>query len=272
MGNRDRFAINSYGEEELVYSEAYEDEYDELEDLILESELYCDPYEDCDDEDLWADIKAESEIPIDESEIEVGDVCIVKNSAFTYYTYAEFVAEAGHPDINTEKYVTLKTASIIEGRKVRVLYLKQNPYKTLASEPEMLAIVECIDFGVYLKFLLVTKGLAKLYSKEALVKDNLDLFFRKYLFGKELKESIPDVLVNERLLEAITIKNPIDIEFVNPNLLTDDHYKRILCRDGGLLGLIPEERRTLELCKLAISEEEYAVKFVPEGLKSLVRC
>jgi len=62
----------------------------------------------------------------------------------------------------------------------------------------------------------------------------------------------------------------MDIQFVNTTLLTDAHYIKVLSKDGGLLGLIPEERRTRELCMIAVENESYAEKFIPENLKSLV--
>jgi len=78
---------------------------------------------------------------------------------------------------------------------------------------------------------------------------------------------IPDEYVTETLIDAIILKNPMDIEFIKAELLTDKHFIKILLKDGGLLGLIPIERRTLGLCKVAIENEEYAEKFIPKKLK-----
>jgi len=53
-------------------------------------------------------------------------------------------------------------------------------------------------------------------------------------------------------------------------LLIDGDYKKVLYKDGGLLGLIPEDRRSIELCRIAVGEEPYAEKFVPEELRIFI--
>jgi len=102
------------------------------------------------------------------------------------------------------------------------------------------------------------------------VEEMVDLIIEEYMSGKAFIMTIPDRFVNEQLIDAIILKNPMDIQFVSEKLLSDENYKKVLNEDGVLLGLIPEPRRTLELCQVAISSDAYAIKFVPEILKSLV--
>ena len=199
------------------------------------------------------------------SHVIVGDICIVKHPGKVYCEFYEFSNDAGHPDIEENKYVQSGFDSAIMDSEVRVLYVK-----TLVRRDLTLAIVETIDATVYLKFIIEADGLKQVRSKKQDFQRNINLFVDKYLSGKFLKEMIPDELINDSVIRVIFLKNPMDIQYINPKLLSDDHYKRVLYKDGGLLGLVPEVRRTLELCKIAIAEEPYAEKFVPERFKSLV--
>jgi len=101
-------------------------------------------------------------------------------------------------------------------------------------------------------------------------KEKANAFLEFYLSGKPLKEPVLDDFASEALIDAIINQNPIDIQYINAILLTDAKYEEVLKKDGGLLGIIPLERRTLLLCKVAVKEESYAERFVPVELKSLV--
>jgi len=195
-----------------------------------------------------------------EIEIKVGFICKVENPVLIHCNISKkFVTNAGHADIATKKYVTVENYLAPLNENVRVLYIGVrdiNPNITIA-------IVETVDSLKYLKFAISIKGL----TYEGLS----ELFLESYLIGTVLDEMVPDNYVNEVLIEAIALRNPMDIEFVNADLLSDGDYKQILCRDGGLLGLVPEDRRNLELCQVAVEEEPYAETFVPERLKSLVK-
>jgi len=192
-----------------------------------------------------------------EREIELGDMCSVINSNHLYSNLYEFSNEAGHPDIEENKYVTLRNDTIIKDKKVRVLFLGRTNSKY--NRDAIVAIVETVNNPEYLKFMINTKGLEVLES-----------FIEEYLSGGTLKETVPNKYVTDSLIEAIILKNPMDSQFICSKLLTDEHYKKILRKDGGLLGLLPIYRRTLELCKIAIEEEPYAEKFIPNKLRSLV--
>ena len=224
------------------------------------------------EEDLWGKTWLDEEISppkVDvEPLVEAGDICRVTNDNRIYPFYYQFSNDAGHPDIQEKNYVTFKDDFIIKNEEVRVLFSKQNPEN---SQREIIAIVETIDNPVYLKFMIGETGLELISSKRIELQKNINLFVENYLSGKLLKEKVPDEYVCEFLLKAIVLTNPMDIQYVNTNLLTDEHYKRVLLEDGGLLGLLPVERRTLDLCKLALAEEPYAEKFIPEELKSLIK-
>jgi len=200
-------------------------------------------------------------------EIEVGDVCMVKDATYISSEFDELAIETGHIDIVTEKYVTLKNYNKVNGREVRVLIVKQNKHQPL----DMVAIVETIDSLVYLKFVIRTKGLDIGCNNKEYVQKRRDSFLEKYILGKPVSKAIPDECVDTLLIKLITRRNPMDMQFINPNLLTDEDYGRMLRQDGGLLGLIPEDRRSLELCQIAIKNEDYAETFIPSKFKSLVK-
>jgi len=204
-----------------------------------------------------------------EREIELGDICRVMSINCLYSNFFKFSNEAGHPDIEEKRYVTLKNDNIIKNLKVRILFLGHTMSINLGDT--IVAIVETINNPEYLKFMISTRGLGFLESKKS-VAEKAELFINKYLSGKSIKEKIPDEYLVNRVMLIFDIirENPMDIQYISPNLLTNEHYKKVLQKDGGLLGLLPEERRTLELCKVAVLEEPYAKKFVPEELKSLV--
>jgi len=201
-------------------------------------------------------------------ELKFGDVCKVINEKLVYTWYDRFAFDAGHNDINTNKYVKAGCESIVYGKHFRVLYTAPHGVKPNIT----IAIVETMNTPIYLKFMIDVKGLLgpSYYKGIAEGKRRRDCFLEDYSFGKLLTKKIPDEYVNELLIQTIIGKNPMDIQYVSPWLLTDEHYKNVLSKDGGLLGLISIERRNLLLCKIAILEEPYAEKFVPEELKSLV--
>jgi len=198
----------------------------------------------------------------------IGDICKVIDTGLIYTSFDRFAEKAGHPDIIANMYINDDNCSLAFDEKVRVLYVGPHQFDTAT----MLAIVETIDSPKYLKFIIECKGLkltddtAKLYELEK----KIQLVLKGYLEGKIIKKMIPDRFVSELLITAMITKNPMDIQFVRDTLLTDKHYERMLYKDGGLLGLISPKRRTLELCSIAVKEEEYAMKFVPQKLRSLV--
>jgi len=193
---------------------------------------------------------------MDDVEVRIGGIYKVIEANLVYQSYDEFAINAGHADIISNKDITRENFTKTQDRIVRVLYIGRHFRKTT----EIIAIVETIDGIDDLKFMIDINGLEIASSS----------FVQEYLSNKKLNEMIPDYCIDELFIDAIVLKNPMDIQYINTTLLTDDHYKRVLCKDGGLLGLIPEERRTLELCKIATLEEPYAETFVPERFKSLV--
>jgi len=194
-------------------------------------------------------------------DLKIGDICKVVQAWHLYLSYDKFAIKAGHADIVSNRYITKNNYKTIKNRLVRVLYIENCDYDVFT----ILAIVETFDNLPYAKFVINTEGLSP--SLDGLNNS----FVNKYLEGKPLTEMISNECVSESLIDAIIGKNPMDIRYINSTLLSDDHYKRVLGKDGGLLGLIPIERRTLGLCKLAIKDEPYAETFVPENLKNLVK-
>jgi len=197
--------------------------------------------------------------------INVGDICRVINVGDIYTEYDEFAINAGHEDIVTNEYVA-GNCQLMQGKEVRVLYNKPDEGVSCSS----LAIVETINGPNYYKFMIGDKGLRPLYTAKAKAKHRQTLILKEYLAGKILKEPIPDEDVTKFLVDAIVFKNPMDIQFICEALITDKDYENVLLKDGGLLGVVPESRRSLELCQIAVNEEAYAINFVPENLKSLV--
>jgi len=198
------------------------------------------------------------------SKIEVGDICVVEDIEYIHTAYFEFSNEAGHPDIQEKKYLKGSNYSIVDAKEVRVLFVK----KITTRANNIVAIVETTNNSEYLKFIINIKGLT--LSQKKSEEEDFKGFIAEYLSGKPITGMIPHKYVNKLLMKTIIQKNPMDIQFVKHNLITTEFYKQVLVKDGGLLGLIPEERRTLELCRLAVSEEPYAETFVPERFKSLV--
>jgi len=192
--------------------------------------------------------------------IKVGDICHVINSGLVYPSYREFAIEAGHPDMITEEYVEYSNSKTVGGKIVKVLYIGVHcMYSNLP-----LAVVEIVDKPSGLKFIIEVEGLSIDMDR------TIHQFVDEYLSGKPIGEKIADERVSKFLIQAIILNNPMDIQFVSEKLITDEDYARVLKKDGGLLGIIPEARRTLELCNLAIKNEEYAERFIPERFKSLV--
>jgi len=74
---------------------------------------------------------------------------------------------------------------------------------------------------------------------------------------------IPSVIL------AIITKNPYNIENIPSMRLIDEDYKLAVSLDGGVLALIPEDRKTLDICKIAVENEPYAKEFVPKHLYNL---
>ena len=189
--------------------------------------------------------------------VKVGDICKVVNDSFTYPTYDDFARKAGHIDIANNDYFE---DEVVKGMQVRVLYIAPHEYESRI----ILAIVETTNSPKYFKFIISVKGL--ILVRECV----LNTVVQDYLSGIPLTRIIPDIFVDELLIQAIIGRNPLDLQYINATLLTDKHYKSVLRKDGGLLGLLPEARRTLSLCRIAIKEEPYAQKFIPEELRCSV--
>jgi len=199
-------------------------------------------------------------------ELKIGDIYkVVDSSCIFYVVSGKFILNKcefkfKHPDLVVKDYVTATNYESVYGKAVRILDIGIDKDRKMA----LLAIVETIDSPIYLKFFIRFRlGLKFLNDDGRRLKG--------YLSGEQVIEKIPDVYVGEDLIEAIILKNPLDLQYINPNLLSAEHYKRILLKDGGLLGLIPKERRTVDLCKIAIDNEDYAKRFIPEKIKSLVK-
>jgi len=205
-------------------------------------------------------------VVIIEPEIEVDSICVITNSGNAIVGNDEFAINSGHSDIVEKKYINKFTRFIIFGKTVRVLYIKTNPLDL----SETITIVETIDSrpSTYLKFMVNIKGLKKKKTHGEILSAE---FLKEYLSGKEIIKQIPDDCITELTIGAIIFKNPLDIQFVSEGLVSDVHYMQVLRKDGGLLGLIPANRRTLELCRVAIKEEPFAEKFIPEELRCLVK-
>jgi len=194
-------------------------------------------------------------------ELKVGDFCKVANAGRIFTTYDEFAINAGHTDFEDGRYINQKNYPLAQDRVVRILFI--GPHKDELREP--VAIVETIEGdSEYFKFMISIGGLV--ITKEAFVNS----IVQAYLSGIPIFKTIPDDYVTSKLIDAIIHKNPMDIQFISSILLKDEHYRQVLCKDGGLLGVIPIRRRTLELCRIAFLEEPYAEKFIPENLRSLV--
>jgi len=194
-------------------------------------------------------------------EIKVGDICKVIDVGCTYLAYDDFAIKAGYLELVHNYCLNEENCLEVAGSEVRVLYIGPHEY----NQADMLAIVETIENNLsYFKFIINVEGLKLRTAKST------NSFLEDYLAGRKLKELIPDKYVSELLIDAIIEKNPMDIEFIKAGFLSDEHYRKVLHKDGGLLGLIPNRRRTLELCKIAIEDEAYAKLFIPKKLKRLV--
>jgi len=197
---------------------------------------------------------------MEKDKIEVGSICRVINTEMIYLSFNEFARNAGQEDI---LHIKRESTPLLDGKIVRVTYL--GPHNT-TSGCKILAIVETGLGLKYMRFIINIEGL------KSVKQITIDSASEEYLSGKPLKEKVPNACVSKALIEAIIARNPMDLQFIDVLFLTDDHYRRILIKDGGLLGLIPEKRRTLELCRLAVENEEYAKNFIPANLKSLASC
>jgi len=69
------------------------------------------------------------------------------------------------------------------------------------------------------------------------------------------------------VVSAIIRSNPYNIEKLPLIQLTDEDYSLAVSLDGGVLALIPEDRKTLDICNVAMENEPYAKEFIPESLK-----
>jgi len=196
--------------------------------------------------------------------IKIGDICKVINPRLIHTpsnkaTLKYFDLQFEHLDLVDKDYLSNDDKDTVNDRVVRVLDIG-----THIDFPKVLvAVVETMDNPVYLKFLIQpNEGLMSI--------DAGAWYLGKYSAGKPLKEKVPDDCVGDLLIDAIIERNPMDIQYVNTTLLTNEQCKRILRKDGGLLGLFPVKQRTSELCRIAVKEEPYAEKFIPERFKSVV--
>jgi len=198
-----------------------------------------------------------------EMKVNVGDVCKVINCWAVYVKYHKFARMAGHPDLISENYIKYGKTGIVSDKTVRVLYIGQHH----RLFDKTIAVVETIDSEVYLKFMISIDGLE-------LTNEKSPINLTEYLSGKPLTEIIDDYYISQSFIDAIIDRNPMDLQYLSFTVLIDvlkaSDYERVLRLDGGLLGLLPESRRTLELCRIAIENEPYAKRFVPKYLKGFV--
>jgi len=202
---------------------------------------------------------------MEEKEISIGDICKVADTGCVYRVENQFTIrntefQYEHPDLMAKNYITNENCNTVRGKAVRVLDI--GPDKR--QREILLAIVETIDDPEYMKFLIRLGGGLKFVNDDG-------KSLKEYLAGELANEEISGIVASEALIDAIIDKNPLDLQYIKTKLLTDDHYKRVLLKDGGLLGLIPIKRRSLELCQVAITEEVYAERFIPRKIKSLVK-
>jgi len=98
----------------------------------------------------------------------------------------------------------------------------------------------------------------------------LDEFINRINRNEISVESLPEKYLVSSVIVAIITKNPYNIEKLSSIQLTDEDYNLAVSIDGGVLAFVPEERKTLDICKLAIENEPYAREFVPESLNKLL--
>jgi len=208
---------------------------------------------------------------MESSQVEIGDIYKVVNCLYVYNGHDDFAIKAGHLDLLVNKCFTNGDKRHVYDKLVRVLYIGSTDKQPM----KMIAIVEMVDNPEHLKFMIDPAGLKfeeQGWSRdERTAKQRRDYLLEDYLLGKPLTEKVPDYCVDALLIKAIVNRNPLDLQYINATLLSDKIYARVLRKDGGLLGLVPEERRTLTLCEIAIFEEQYAERFIPQKLRSLVK-
>jgi len=85
-----------------------------------------------------------------------------------------------------------------------------------------------------------------------------------YLFLESPRHVIKDSEITTRVVQV----NPEAIRHIPPAGITPGLYESVLAQNGNYLGEVPEEMRTLKLCKLAISNSGSAIVHVPDHLKS----
>ena len=83
-------------------------------------------------------------------------------------------------------------------------------------------------------------------------------------------ETLPKKYLISRVIVALININPYNIEKISSISLKEEDYKLAVSIDGGVLALIPEDKKTLDICKIAVENEPYAKAFLPKNLKELL--
>ena len=71
--------------------------------------------------------------------------------------------------------------------------------------------------------------------------------------------------------EQLILKNLFNIVFIKDELLTENLCKNVVRQYGCLLKYIPNEKRTIEICKLAIEQDQFALLYVEEQTDELCK-
>jgi len=114
-----------------------------------------------------------------------------------------------------------------------------------------------------------------IYNNESIeMTDLIESFIPLNMNKKDLKEAIEKLNLfglsnawqRKRhlcLFLEIIKRDPYLLEYINPKMLSDEHYKLAVSLDGGLLSLVPINLRSKEICDIAIENEPFAENFIP---------
>ncbi len=69
------------------------------------------------------------------------------------------------------------------------------------------------------------------------------------------------------LFKLAVKKNGWALEFVKPELMTDEICKLAIQQNGGALQFVKEELMTYKICKLAVQQNGYALQFIKPEMK-----
>jgi len=109
------------------------------------------------------------------------------------------------------------------------------------------------------------------YCNEEKFKSQYDEFVKEIRSNQIKVIDIPVSFLDDNLIFEIINKNAYNIEHLPQELLVDKYYLMAVGYDGGLLALVPDEKITIELCKVALENDEIALNFIPEKYKKLLK-